>query len=229
MTPAPRSIDSRIRDVVQDHGRLSVDLMELSENADLYDAGMTDSCVPTAKLAQMVLSVAPEGGEPTIVARRLRQPYGIAFPARSSMPLVTVVGQDDLEPHPPPDALVRATPGSDFGFPTCNWATGSSCARFTRPLTLLAPHTTPTGIAVIAPPRTSGRTGHGRSSGCPSAAGSRSRSSLAFPRRRGRGTSGKALRRHAVRHDLPDRSASVASPGRAVSFDDRCRRATAPR
>jgi len=111
--------------------------------------GDCDSCVPTAKLAQMVLSVAPEGGEPTIVARRLRQPYGIAFPARSSVPLVTVVGQDDLEPHPPPDAIVRATPGSDFGFPTCNWAAGSSCAASTKPFTLLEPHTTPTGIAVI--------------------------------------------------------------------------------
>ena len=51
MTPAPRSIDSRIRDVVQDHGRLSVDLMELSENADLYDAGMTSHASVNLMLA----------------------------------------------------------------------------------------------------------------------------------------------------------------------------------
>lgn len=112
--------------------------------------GDCDNCVASAKLAQMVISVAPEGGdEPRIVARRLRQPYGIAFPPGSSVPLVTVVGQDDLGSNPPPDAIVRAAPGSDFGFPTCNWATGSSCASFTKPFTLLEPHTTPTGIAVI--------------------------------------------------------------------------------
>lgn len=111
--------------------------------------GDCDSCVPTAKLAQMVISVAPEGGEPTVVARRLRQPYGIAFPARSSVPLVTGVGQDDLGDNPPPDAIVRAEPGSDFGFPNCNWSTRSACARFAKPLALLDPHTTPTGIAVI--------------------------------------------------------------------------------
>ena len=111
--------------------------------------GDCDHCVPTAKLAQAVISIAPDGGEPTIVARRLRQPYGIAFPARSSVPLVTVVGQDNLGSDPPPDAIVRATPGSDFGFPTCNWADGSACAGFAKPLALLKPHSTPTGIAVI--------------------------------------------------------------------------------
>ena len=90
-----------------------------------------------------------DGGPPTVIARRLRQPYGIAFPAGSSVPLVTAVGQDNLGEDAPPDAIVRATAGADFGFPRCNWTRRSSCAPFTKPAALLLPHTTPTGIAVI--------------------------------------------------------------------------------
>ena len=53
MTTAPhaQSIDSRVRHVIQDHGRLSVDLMELSENADLYDTGMTSHASVNLMLA----------------------------------------------------------------------------------------------------------------------------------------------------------------------------------
>jgi acyl carrier protein len=49
--PQARSIDSRIRQVVQDHGRLGADLMELSESADLYDAGMTSHASVNLMLA----------------------------------------------------------------------------------------------------------------------------------------------------------------------------------
>ena len=53
MTTAPQaqSIDSRIRQVVRDHGRLGVDLTELSESADLYDAGMTSHASVNLMLA----------------------------------------------------------------------------------------------------------------------------------------------------------------------------------
>jgi glucose/arabinose dehydrogenase len=111
--------------------------------------GDCDTCAATAELAQAVVAVPPDGGAPTVVARRLRQPYGIAFPAGSSVPFVTAVGQDNLGEDAPPDAIVRATAGADFGFPMCNWTRRSSCASFTRPTALLLPHTTPTGIAVI--------------------------------------------------------------------------------
>ena len=62
---------------------------------------------------------------------------------------MTAVGQDNLGEDAPPDAVVRATAGADFGFPICNWTKRSSCAPFTKPAALLRPHTTPTGIAVI--------------------------------------------------------------------------------
>jgi glucose/arabinose dehydrogenase len=113
--------------------------------------GDCDSCAPTANFAGTVLELQPDGGEPTIVARRLRQPYGLAFPPGSPTPLVTAVGQDDLGVAAPPDAIVRATPDADFGFPGCNWADPATCSGFTAPVVLLAPHTTPTGIAVIGP------------------------------------------------------------------------------
>ena len=53
MTTAPfvQSVDSRIQQVVRDHGRLGVDLTELSESADLYDAGMTSHASVNLMLA----------------------------------------------------------------------------------------------------------------------------------------------------------------------------------
>ncbi len=108
-----------------------------------------DACSPTAPYAGTVTSLRPDGSDVRIVARGLRQPYGIAFPPRSASPLVSVVGQDDLGAAAPPDAVVRANPGSNFGFPECNWTDAKACAGFDAPVALLPPHTTPTGIAVI--------------------------------------------------------------------------------
>ncbi len=46
-----RSIESRIRDVVQDHARLGSDRTDLSESDDLYDAGMTSHASVNLMLA----------------------------------------------------------------------------------------------------------------------------------------------------------------------------------
>ena len=46
-----RSIDSRIREVVRDHARISANPMDLSESADLYDAGMTSHASVNLMLA----------------------------------------------------------------------------------------------------------------------------------------------------------------------------------
>ena len=137
--------------------------------------GDCDTCAAT-ELAQAVVAVPADGGTPTVIARRLRQPYGIAFPAGSSVPLVTAVGQDNLGEDAPPDAIVRATAGADFGFPRCNWTRRSSCAPFTKPAALLLPHTTPTGIAVIGANAFVGTYGYNFVSACHSRDRSRSRS-----------------------------------------------------
>ncbi len=49
--PHSRSIELRIRDVVQDHARLGLDRMDLAESADLYDAGMTSHASVNLMLA----------------------------------------------------------------------------------------------------------------------------------------------------------------------------------
>ena len=49
--PGVLSIDARIRHVIRDYARLSVGLMELAENADLYDAGMTSHASVNLMLA----------------------------------------------------------------------------------------------------------------------------------------------------------------------------------
>jgi acyl carrier protein len=53
MTTMPHalSVDARIRHVLRDHARLSADLTQLSENADLYDSGMTSHASVNLMLA----------------------------------------------------------------------------------------------------------------------------------------------------------------------------------
>ena len=53
MTTVPHdlSVDTRIRNVLRDHARLSADLTELAENADLYDSGMTSHASVNLMLA----------------------------------------------------------------------------------------------------------------------------------------------------------------------------------
>ena len=48
----------------------------------------------------------------------------------------------------PPDFLVHAVKGSDFGFPRCQWAstTASACAGKTKPAVIFPPHASPTGL-----------------------------------------------------------------------------------
>jgi len=45
------AIDDEIRQVVQEHGRVSVDVSALARDADLYDAGMTSHASVSVMLA----------------------------------------------------------------------------------------------------------------------------------------------------------------------------------
>lgn len=98
-------------------------------------------------LAQSVISIRPDGTHRRIVARGMRQPFQMTFPAGSPNPYVSVLGQDSG--HIPLDQIVVARPGADFGFPTCTRLPGQACAGFRWPLVFLPKHASPMGIGAI--------------------------------------------------------------------------------
>jgi acyl carrier protein len=50
-TPVPASMEARIRDILNEHGRLKSDAAQLETTADLYQAGMTSHASVNVMLA----------------------------------------------------------------------------------------------------------------------------------------------------------------------------------
>jgi glucose/arabinose dehydrogenase len=98
-------------------------------------------------ISQALVSMTASGKGLKIVARGLRQPFQMNFPKGSSNPYVTVLGQD--EGTVPPDEIVVAKPGQNYGFPTCTWLAGQACTGFDEPWVLLPQHASPMGISSI--------------------------------------------------------------------------------
>lgn len=97
-------------------------------------------------LSGRVFAMGRDGSGLQELAKGLRQPFGIAFVTGDASPYV---GNESDESKPtPPDFLVHAQPGSDFGFPACQWlqASAPGCAGKTAPTALFAPHASPTGM-----------------------------------------------------------------------------------
>jgi glucose/arabinose dehydrogenase len=100
--------------------------------------------------ARQLLSFTVNGKDMRVVARGIRQPWQLAFPARSSTPFVTDLAQDDgTDEAAVPDFVLRIKPGQNYGFPGCNWVVLKACAGRPRPFRFLAPHTDPMGLAII--------------------------------------------------------------------------------
>jgi glucose/arabinose dehydrogenase len=99
-----------------------------------------------APLAQSVVSMKASGKDLRVLARGMRQPFQLTFPKGSRYPFVTVLSQDATKVVPP-DEIVVAKPGYDFGFPTCTWVSAKACKGFETPLVLFPKHASPMGIA----------------------------------------------------------------------------------
>lgn len=99
-------------------------------------------------LSQGLVSMTASGKELRFVARGLRQPFQMVFPAGSRWPYVSDLGQD-LGTNIPPDEIVHAEPGQNYGFPSCTWLVLSACGHYTKPLVLLPAHTSPMGIGAL--------------------------------------------------------------------------------
>jgi hypothetical protein len=98
-------------------------------------------------LSQAVVSMTASGKDLRVIARGIRQPFQLDFPQGARWPYVTDLGQD--LGTIPPDEIVIAKPGENFGFPSCTWSVLSACAGFSKPKILLPPHASPMGIASV--------------------------------------------------------------------------------
>lgn len=101
--------------------------------------------------AQSVISMRIDGTNVRKVAGGMRQPWQLTFVKGVARPYVTVLGQENLGKKEPPDWIVVARDGEDFGFPSCTWskakAKTKACASYDEPFTTLPVHSSPTGIA----------------------------------------------------------------------------------
>lgn len=97
-----------------------------------------------------ILSMTTSGTGLKVVAKGIRQPWQMAFPAKSSSPYVSDFGQDAGAKNPP-DFLLRVKQGQNYGFPKCNWtkATKSACKKYAKPFKTFAPHTDVGGVSIM--------------------------------------------------------------------------------
>jgi glucose/arabinose dehydrogenase len=134
------------------HARVGFLGLAVGSDGRLYAGGGTedcDLCRQKSPYAQAVLSMRRDGSDLRVVARGLRQPFGIAFAKGVRHPFATVEGREGLGRKQPPDYIVLARPGEDYGFKRCTWAKPAACVGFAKPLALLPAHSSPTGIAAI--------------------------------------------------------------------------------
>jgi glucose/arabinose dehydrogenase len=108
-----------------------------------------DACREKDPRSATILSFRPDGSGLRVVARGLRNPYGLVFVGRALY--ATVNGRDDLGDGEPAEMVVRVRAGDDFGWPAC-WASYAlrklvgACAGVTRPVAYLEPHSSADGI-----------------------------------------------------------------------------------
>jgi glucose/arabinose dehydrogenase len=119
----------------------------LSYRGRLYfGSGSTcDTCAERSRLSAAVLSVRPDGRDLRVVARGLRNPYGLAVDTKTGRLYASVNGRDDLGDNEPAEVVVEVRPGRNFGWPAC-WPSYrlkrlvGSCRGVTPPVAYLEPH-----------------------------------------------------------------------------------------
>jgi glucose/arabinose dehydrogenase len=110
-----------------------------------------NACKERDPRSAAILSFRTDGSDLRVVARGLRNPYGLLFVGKTLY--ATVNGRDDLGDGQPADSLVRVRRGADYGWPDC-WPdyalrrlTGR-CVGVTAPIAYLEPHSSADGIAL---------------------------------------------------------------------------------
>jgi glucose/arabinose dehydrogenase len=110
-----------------------------------------NACTEHDPRSAAILSFRTDGSDLRVVARGLRNPYGLLFVGKTLY--ATVNGRDDLGDGEPADSVVRVRRGADYGWPGC-WPGYAlrrlvgRCAGVTAPLAYLEPHSSADGIAL---------------------------------------------------------------------------------
>ncbi|HEV3480051.1 MAG TPA: PQQ-dependent sugar dehydrogenase [Gaiellaceae bacterium] len=118
-----------------------------------FGSGSTcDVCSERSRFSAAVLSVRPDGRDLRVVARGLRNPYGLAVDPRTGRLYASVNERDELGENEPAETIVEIRPGRHFGWPRC-WPSHrrkrlvGNCRGVTPPVAYLEPHSAPGGMA----------------------------------------------------------------------------------
>jgi glucose/arabinose dehydrogenase len=114
-----------------------------------------DACKERNPRSATILSMKPDGTDARVVARGLRNPFGLAFRPGTDKLYASVNGQDELgtkaKPEPA-EMVVLVDQGAFYGWPRC-WPSyakkhlAGRCRGVTAPLAYLEPHSSADGVA----------------------------------------------------------------------------------
>ena len=138
-------------------GRHQQDNVVVGPDGRLYlGSGSTcDVCREKDQRSATVLSLRPDGSDLRVVARGLRNPYGLAFQPGTDRLYASVNGQDELGTEAnlePAESVVVVRRGAFYGWPRC-WPSyrlrklAGRCRGVTPPAAYLEPHSSADGIA----------------------------------------------------------------------------------
>jgi glucose/arabinose dehydrogenase len=114
-----------------------------------------DACREKNPRSATILSMKPDGKDLRIVARGLRNPFGLAFRSATAKLYASVNGQDKLgtKAHPEPaESVVLVKQGAFYGWPRCRPSYAKKtltgrCRGVTPPVAYLEPHSSADGLA----------------------------------------------------------------------------------
>lgn len=121
----------------------------------LGNGSTCDVCREKDSRSATVLSLLPDGTDLRVVARGLRNPFGLAFQPGTNRLYASVNGQDKLgtRAHPEPaETVVTVNEGAFYGWPRC-WSSYEKrrlvgrCGGVTAPAAYLEPHSSADGLA----------------------------------------------------------------------------------
>ena len=135
------------------HGLHQQDNVVVGRDGRLYfGSGSTcNACRERSRLSAAILSVRPDGRDLRVVARGLRNPFGLAVQPGTGRLFASVNERDELGAWEPAETVVEVRPGRFFGWPRCwpSWRKRrlvGRCAGVTPPVAYLEPHSSADGL-----------------------------------------------------------------------------------